>query len=108
MNLKQTTKEQFNLCEQVLFKKRQEYAGPQNDNLDAFRKAGALQGSSSRAALAGMMAKHTVSVFDMCQAPIGAFSKEQWEEKITDHINYLILLKQLLYAEGDFNEAIKG
>ena len=42
-----------------------------------------------------MMAKHTVSVYDMCN--IGDnYPLELWSEKITDSINYLILLRALV------------
>jgi hypothetical protein len=50
------------------------------------------------AALAGMMAKHTVSVYDM----IGTgkvYPMELWEEKIKDSINDLFLLWALLHEE---------
>lgn len=45
-------------------------------------------------ALGGMMAKHTVSVYDLIRMEeAGAkVKKELWMEKIIDHINYLILL----------------
>lgn len=75
----------------VLVDKREEYA-EDGDVLCNFKAAAALQGCSVPYAIAGMMAKHTVSVYDM------VFSNkphpmEKWDEKITDHINYLILLR---------------
>ena len=41
----------------------------------------------------GMMSKHVVSLYDMCYSTLLHFDMEQWDEKITDCINYLILLK---------------
>lgn len=76
-------------CRNVLVKKAGEYAT--EDRLHNFKVAAAVQGISPMEALAGMMAKHTVSVYDMAStnsdAPLGL-----WNEKITDHINYLLLL----------------
>lgn len=46
------------------------------------------------------MAKHTVSIYDMSRAN-EAFPLELWDEKITDHINYLILLRALLVEEDE-------
>lgn len=46
-------------------------------------------------ALAGMMAKHTISVYDMCRSGKD-YPIELWNEKITDHINYLLLLKAIV------------
>ena len=42
-----------------------------------------------------MMAKHTTSVYDMVESG-KPYSLELWDEKITDHINYLILLRAAL------------
>ena len=50
-------------------------------------------------ALAGMMSKHVVSLYDMCYSSLLQFDLEQWDEKITDCINYLILLKALIKEE---------
>ena len=50
-----------------------------------------------------MMAKHTVSVYDLIQKQehgVGV-SKEMWEEKIGDSINYLILLSALVEEKID-------
>ena len=50
-------------------------------------------------ALMGMVAKHTVSVADMCMSG-EAYPQELWDEKITDSINYLLLLSALV-REGN-------
>ena len=88
--------EQINLCQSVLVKKADEYAT--KDRLHNFKVAAALESTTVRQALAGMMAKHTVSVYDMCQSA-GAFPMEMWDEKITDHLNYLFLLKAVVHEE---------
>ena len=69
------------------------------DRLNAFKIAASLQGCTPKAALAGMMSKHVVSLYDMCYSSLLQFDLEQWDEKITDCINYLILLKALIKEE---------
>lgn len=88
---------QWERCQQLLQVKGQEYAGGAVDRLSAFRTAGALQGVSAKQALAGMFAKHVVSIFDMCAG--GIYSDARWNEKITDSINYLLLLQALVTEE---------
>lgn len=78
----------------TLLAKAKEYA-TDGDRLHNFKVAADVQGISPTAALAGMMAKHTVSVYDM----IGTgqvYPLELWEEKIKDSINYLFLLWALV------------
>ncbi len=86
-------------CMDVLCAKGAEYGA--EDRLHNFKVAARIEGITPIQALAGMMAKHTVSIYDMCrECRAGAdYSLEQWEEKIGDHINYLLLLRALV-AEG--------
>ena len=83
----------------TLTAKAKEYAAD-NDRLHNFKVAAAVQGISPLAALAGMMAKHTVSVYDMI-ANEADYTMDLWEEKIKDSINYLFLLWALLHEEYD-------
>lgn len=53
------------------------------------------------AALMGMLSKHLISVSDMCTDD-RVYPKEQWDEKITDSINYLLILRALV--EEEMNE----
>jgi hypothetical protein len=86
-------------CTEVLIVKAAEYAT--EDRLHNFRVAAKLQGTTMRAALAGMMAKHTTSVYDMCVNCDGRLqTMEKWDEKITDHINYLLLLRAIIEEES--------
>ena len=89
----QIIKEQFELCESVLCSKAKEYAT--EDRLHNFKMAAGMMGCEPREALAGMMAKHTISIYDMCRAEDMA-PMMLWDEKITDSINYLLLLKALV------------
>lgn len=54
-----------------------------------------------KAALMGMLSKHLISVSDMCMDG-QQYSKEQWDEKITDSINYFLILCAII--EEELNE----
>lgn len=83
----------------VLASKSKEYAT--EDKLHNFKVAAVTEGVSNRQALGGMMVKHTVSIYDMLRADECA-DLSMWDEKIGDHINYLILLRALVIEElGD-------
>ena len=88
--------------QEVLGSKGAEYAPDNNDALHNFRVAAELQDETLTQAVAGMMAKHTVSIYDMAKS-YKVFSQDVWAEKITDHINYLILLKAAAKDEEDDN-----
>ena len=90
--------EQIARCTSVLIDKAKEYATA--DKLHNFKVAAQLQGITPRQALAGMMAKHTVSIYDMCVSH-DDFSTDMWNEKITDHINYLLLLRAVVEEEKE-------
>lgn len=94
-DFKQVFERQIKMCEEVLIKKATEYQ-TDTDVLHNFRVAAELQGITLPMALAGMMAKHSVSIYDMCQEPDIFFTQDQWDEKITDHMNYLILLRAIV------------
>lgn len=87
---------QMETCKDVLINKAKEYAT--EDRLHNFKVAAELQNCTPKQALAGFMAKHTVSVYDMCRSN-EVFSIPQWSEKITDHINYLLILRALVEEE---------
>lgn len=82
---------------EVLVTKAKEYAKG-GDRLHNFKKAGDLKGETPRQALMGMMAKHTVSIYDMAMTT-DTFTDAQWHEKIGDELNYLILLLAVIEDE---------
>lgn len=88
--------EQIGRCTDTLIQKAKEYAT--EDRLHNFKVAAGLQQCTLRQAIAGMMAKHTTSVYDMCISR-DKYTMELWNEKITDHINYLLLLRAILEEE---------
>ena len=93
--------ERISKCKEVLVVKAKEYAT--EDRLHNFKVAAELQGCSPVKALAGMMAKHTVSAYDLINdfEAGETISQDMWNEKIGDSINYLLLLEALIVE--DFN-----
>lgn len=83
----------------VLTAKAAEYAT--DDRLHNFKAAAALERTDPVSALAGMMAKHTISVYDLVhdQAHGANIPIDLWSEKITDSINYLYLLWALIHDD---------
>ena len=79
-------------CKQVLTEKHHEYAT--TDDFHNFRVAADIMGSTIEQALASMMCKHTVSIYDLIAATVNGQETplETWKEKIGDHINYLLIL----------------
>lgn len=89
--------EQVDVCFKILSVKAEEYAPV--DRLSNFKIASVLQGRTVAQALAGMMAKHSVSIYDMILTG-KEYPEAVWVEKITDHINYLLLLRAIVKEEG--------
>lgn len=90
------TKE-LDYCKTLLTSKGKEYSLT-DDRLACFKRAASLQGETMKQALCGMLAKHVVSVYDMCMSN-GKFSTDKWTEKVTDSINYLLLLMAAVEEE---------
>ena len=95
--------EQVALCREILQRKTKEYTGDDTDRLGAFKAAAALQHTTPERALAGMLAKHIVSLYDMCFDGDTDYDISTWNEKITDSLNYLFLLKAIV-KEGHTNQ----
>lgn len=90
---------QLDYCKSLLVRKGAEYAPDSSDRLGSFKVAGALQNVSDKEAACGMLAKHIVSVYEMCRST-EQHSLEKWTEKITDSINYLLILKAMVDDEN--------
>lgn len=90
--------EQLKMCQDILIQKSTEYNKDQDERLDCFKAAANLTGESLKEALAGMMIKHTISIYQMISSKKN-YSLEKWTEKITDHINYLLILKAVVMEE---------
>ncbi len=88
--------ERLEKCKSVLVNKAKEYAT--EDRLHNFKVAAKLQNCNPVTALAGMMCKHIVSVYDLIRDNEKGLNihPTMWDEKIGDSINYLLLLTALL------------
>ena len=98
-------KEQLLTCENMLLNKGREYAPDAAetndvDRLAHFKKAAALMGTTQKAALLGMLTKHLVSISDMC-IDKNEYKRDRWIEKITDSINYLLILRAVVEEETE-------
>lgn len=80
-------------CLDVLETKGREYALG-TDRLEHFKLAAEEQGCTPKQALWGMASKHFTSLNAMCKN--GSGDLPLWNEKITDSINYLLLLWALV------------
>jgi hypothetical protein len=94
--------EQLNTARDLLIIKGREYSLSE-DRLEVFKKAAVLQGENVKQALCGMLAKHVVSIYDMSMSR-NEFTEARWTEKITDSINYLLLLKAAVMEESHEDE----
>lgn len=90
-------RDQIGTCLETLEAKEVEYSAG-TDRLDQFKIASKMQGMHPLISLSGMMIKHTTSIYKMIAETIEGrrFPAGVWEEKITDHINYLLLLRAFL------------
>lgn len=97
---------QIEKCQNMLTAKRAEYANDESPVINFTRTKQLRSYNTSVNALASHMDKHTISIYDMIEAHEKGirFSKEKWDEKITDHINYLLLLQVLLQEEKEIEE----
>lgn len=91
----ESVEQQLATCRETLIHKNSEYDPNGLDPLNNFYKAAQLTGETHAKALAGMMVKHTVSIYDMLGSE-DRLPKSQWVEKITDHINYLLILRTMV------------
>ena len=88
----------FRRIKKVMCSKSEEYAKG-DDKLWNFKRASEIEGIIPEQALRGMDLKHRTSISDMLDDlinPDREYSRGVWEEKLTDHINYIILLWGLL------------
>lgn len=86
--------ETLEVCKDTLTKKQDEY-NLDSDRLSFFKEGNELTKLSPERTLYLFMFKHIKSLADMV-ASGGKYSKELWDAKIIDNINYLLLLRALL------------
>lgn len=92
----QIVEERCEKIKKVLAHKAKEYA--RGDRLSNFKRAASFGKCTPEKALLGMLTKHLVATFDFVDDLENGkvMPLEQWEEKIGDSINYLILLEGLI------------
>ena len=95
---------QMEMCDVILRSKGEEYApdaleDTQRDRLGHFKRAASMMNITPKAALMGMLSKHLISISDMCMDKAD-YPIEKWDEKITDTINYLFILKAIVEEES--------
>jgi len=83
--------EELAYVKELLCSKSKEYDFGQ-DRFHSFKVGGNLQGISQEKCLAGYLCKHIISIYDMIDNGIENFSEDKWKEKITDYLNYGLLL----------------
>lgn len=91
-----------NATELLHYKKAKEYSG-NHDRLKAFKEAGKLLNCQPETALKGFLTKHIISIYDLLEKleNNSLYIKcnndlEIWQEKLTDILNYCLLLWALL------------
>lgn len=87
----------FSTCEDILTAKSHEYA-PNQDRLEQFKITAMMQECTPIRALGGMMVKHTATLHQFINDP-QKYTIAQWQEKISDTINYCLLLEGLLVEQ---------
>lgn len=102
-NFERILSRQLDFCKDLLTAKGKEYDLTEDDRFHSFKTAAAIQKCTPKQALCGMMCKHTISIYDMACSE-ETFEFEKWIEKITDHINYLLLLRGMIEEEEQIRE----
>ena len=93
-NFNKIVENRLEACKEILVNKNKEYSS-ETDRLHNFKVAARIDGITPEQALWGMYKKHLVSVMDLVAFP-GDATPEILREKITDSINYHLLLEALL------------
>ena len=93
--------EELNYVKSLLCSKSKEYDFGQ-DRFHSFKVGAALQKITQEECLLGYLSKHIVSIYDMCRGDnIKDFSYDKFVEKVTDYINYGLLLLGMIKEEKD-------
>ena len=89
---------QIEKIKSVLIKKADEY-NLEEDRLGFFKRSAAFAQITPEQALYGFLLKHLQSITDMVMSG-NSYPEDLWKEKITDAMNYLVLLLGLLEDTG--------
>ena len=99
----------LNYCYSVLSEKTKEYVLDNDDRLKAFKWdwLNTKNEKNEKIILWGQMAKHLSSIYDYClknEADFDRANYSKWIEKITDTINYLIILLAIVKERSGQND----
>lgn len=89
--------EELDYVKSLLCSKSKEYDFGK-DRFHSFKVGGQLQGISQEKCLLGYACKHVISIYDLCNH-VEDFSFDIFKEKITDYINYGLLLLGMIKEE---------
>jgi hypothetical protein len=92
-------KPQLEFLENLLVKKTEEYNLDEKDRFSDFKQGAGLTGETPEQVLFGYMLKHIVSVASMVSSG-EIYTKERWNEKLTDIQIYSLLLRGLVEDTG--------
>lgn len=70
-----------------------------------FERSAGLLGGTRELALMHLFAKHLTCIVEMAEDP-DSYSGDQWDEKLTDAINYLLILSAMV--DGTCGEGAHG
>ena len=87
---------QMMTCEEILAKKFEDY-GNHEDPYWHFNRAAELLEQTPEAVLMALFSKHLTCIVEMSKDP-EASAYPRWREKITDAINYLLILSSMVLA----------
>lgn len=99
---KKVVEKQLELCKTILDRKTTEYVHDNNDRFEAFKHKWLYNVNAvcpSKKILWYQMAKHIQSLYDICQIDDIKYDIKNRDlilEKITDTINYLIILRGII------------
>jgi len=104
------TSGQFLTNAYYLMKEKNSEYGSEADTLYNFKASGEFLNSTPERALLGMLSKQLVSIVKMVdEVPKYELrdSQKRWEEKLTDSVVYLVLLRALLMERYGWGKEIK-
>lgn len=87
---------QMMTCEEILAKKFEDY-GNHKDPYWHFNRAADLLEQTPEQVLMALFSKHLTCIVEMAEEP-PYYTRERWQEKLTDAINYLLILSSMVSA----------
>jgi len=100
---KKLAEKRFAYCLDLMVNAKHKEYSRNDDKLYNFKRAGHILNITPEKALAGMLSKHLVSVLDIAdESGMENIVPKKLDEKISDAINYLVLLEALIKERQDY------